>query len=86
MTVSLSADVSVSESDAERESIKAEDEFSSVQVEDTNSYMEQLDSEVSHLVQLSLTLTHMHDSVPCARVVSVSCEITFHRVSNLRTT
>ena len=79
--------MSVSESDAERESVKAADEFSIVQVvEDTNSYMEQLDSEVSHLVRLSLTLTHMHDSVPRARVVSTSCEITLHRVSNLRTT
>ena len=32
------------------ESAEAEDEFPQVQVEDSSSYMEQLDSEVSHLV------------------------------------
>ena len=32
------------------DSAEAEDEFSQVQVEDSSSYLEQLDSEVSHLV------------------------------------
>lgn len=38
------------ENGVDDESVPAEDEFSRVQVEDTSSYLEQLDSEVSHLV------------------------------------
>ena len=53
------------------ESAEAEDEFPQVQVEDSSSYMEQLDSEVSHLVchthvqNLQCTCTNMYMYVQC---------------------
>ena len=46
------------DSEGDKASQEVEDEFSGVQVEDTNSFLAQLDSEVSHLVSHTHTQPH----------------------------